>query len=142
MGEVYRATDTRLDRAVAVKIISTSIGDRPDAPQCFEAWIILSPLHYNALQCLTKEWLAMQDQITVRLPPDLSAALRRAARQLRRRNSDVVRMALEAFLHAGEHARRKPAERVRGLIGSLNSGVPDLAERHREYLIKTLKRGR
>ena len=50
-------------------------------------------------------------------------------------------MALEAFLHAGEHARRKPAERVRSLIGSLHSGVPDLVDRHREYVIKALKRG-
>ena len=84
----------------------------------------------------------MQDQITVRLPPDLSAALRRASRQLQRKSSDVVRMALEAFLHTGGRMKQKPAARVRGLIGSLDSGVPDLAERHREYLIKALKRGR
>src|SRR5436309_7722182 len=97
------------------------------------------------MQCTTmhdtKRRGPVEDQVTVRLPPDLSAALRRASRQLRRRNSDVVRMALEAFLHAVEHARRNPAERVRSLIGSLHSGVPDLAERHREYVIKALKRG-
>jgi len=51
-------------------------------------------------------------------------------------------MALEAFLHTGGRMKQKPAARVRGLIGSLDSGVPDLAERHREYLIKALKRGR
>jgi Arc/MetJ-type ribon-helix-helix transcriptional regulator len=84
----------------------------------------------------------MQDQITVRLPADLSAALRRASRQLQRKNSDVVRMALQAFLHVGGRAGGKPAERVRHLIGSLNSGVPDLAERHREYIIAALKHGR
>jgi Arc/MetJ-type ribon-helix-helix transcriptional regulator len=84
----------------------------------------------------------MQDQITVRLPAELSAALRRASRQLQRKNSDVVRMALRAFLHVGERAGRKPAERVRRLVGSLKSGVPDLAERHREYIIEALKRVR
>jgi hypothetical protein len=84
----------------------------------------------------------MPDQITVRLSADLRAALRRACRQLQRKNSEVVRMALEAFLHVGDRTNGKPSARVRALIGSLNSGVPDLAERHRDYLIKTLKRGR
>ena len=84
----------------------------------------------------------MQDQITVRLPGDLSGALRRMSRRLRRNNSDIVRMALEAFLRVGEPTGRRPADRVRRLIGSLSSGVPDLAERHREYLIEALRRGR
>ncbi len=84
----------------------------------------------------------MQEQITVRLPAELGRALRRASRQLRRKNSDVVRMALEAFLHTGDATGPKPADRVRGLIGSLASGVPNLADKHREYVIKALKHGR
>lgn len=84
----------------------------------------------------------MQDQITVRLPANLSQALRRASRRLRRKHSEVVRMALEAFLGAGERRGARPADRVRDLIGSLTSGVPDLADRHREYLIEALRRGR
>ena len=84
----------------------------------------------------------MQDQITVRLPADLSQALRRVSRQLRRKNSDLVRMALETFLQVGEPSGRRRAAGVRRLIGSLESGVPDLAERHREYIIKALRRGR
>jgi Arc/MetJ-type ribon-helix-helix transcriptional regulator len=82
----------------------------------------------------------MQDQVTVRLPADLRQALRRAARQLRRRNSDIIRLALQTFLQVGEAGAAKPAERVRGLIGSLKSGVPDLAERHREYVLASVKR--
>ena len=84
----------------------------------------------------------MEDQITVRLPAELGRALRRASRQLRRKNSDLVRMALEAFLQGGEQTGRSPAERVGPLIGSLASGVPDLAERHRDYIIRSLTRGR
>jgi hypothetical protein len=94
-------------------------------------------MHHNSLQERT-----LQNQITVRLPADLSAALRRASHQLQRKNSDVVRMALQAFLHVGGRAGRTPAARVRRLVGSLNSGVPDLAERHREYIIEALKHGR
>ena len=83
----------------------------------------------------------MDDQITVRLPTPLGRTLRRTAHHLGRRPSDVVRMALEAFLLRAPTAG-KPAERVEHLVGSLASGVPDLAERHREYLLAALKHGR
>src|SRR6202022_1600954 len=36
MGEVYRARDTRLDRTVAVKILSAHLSDNPDARDRFE----------------------------------------------------------------------------------------------------------
>jgi len=85
---------------------------------------------------------AMQEQITVRLPSALRAALRRASRRLRRRDSDVVRMALESFLQGSTPSDAKPAARVRHLLGSLESGVPDLAERHRQYILESLRRGR
>lgn len=83
----------------------------------------------------------MQDQLTVRLPADLAGALRQAAKRLRRKNSDIVRLALEAFLRTDQPAPRA-ANRVRHLMGSVSSGTPDLAERHREYVLESLKRGR
>jgi Arc/MetJ-type ribon-helix-helix transcriptional regulator len=76
----------------------------------------------------------VDDQITVRLPTTLGRTLRRTSRRLGRRPSDVVRMALEAFLQGAPSTATTPAERVEYLIGSLSSGVPDLPERHREYL--------
>jgi hypothetical protein len=83
----------------------------------------------------------VEDQITVRLPAALGRTLRRTSRRLGRRPSTVVRMALEAFL-LGAPTTGKPAERAEHLIGSLTSGVPDLAERHREYVLAALKHGR
>ena len=84
----------------------------------------------------------MDDQITVRLPTPLGRTLRRTSRRLGRRPSDVVRMALEVFLQGALPTDRKPAERVKHLIGSLSSGVPDLAARHREYVLAALKHAR
>lgn len=84
----------------------------------------------------------MDDQITVRLPTALGRTLRRTSRRLGRRPSDVVRMALEAFLQGAPSADGQRAQRVEHLIGSLSSGVPDLAERHREYVLASLKHAR
>ena len=83
----------------------------------------------------------MADQITVRLSPALRRSLRRASRRSRRKDSEIVRLALEAFL-SGEVAAASPASRVRRLLGSVDSGLPDLAERHRDYLLEAVKRGR
>jgi hypothetical protein len=84
----------------------------------------------------------MDDQITVRLPTRLGRTLRRTSRRLGRRPSHVVRMALEAFLQGAPSADGTRAERVEHLIGSLSSGIPDLAERHREYVLASLKHAR
>ncbi len=82
----------------------------------------------------------MHEQLTVRLPQDLGRALRAASRRMRRGNSEVVRMALRQFLASPTAGRA--AQRVRGLIGSLESGLPDLADRHREHVLESLRRGR
>ncbi len=82
----------------------------------------------------------MQTQLSVRLPDDLGRALKAATRRLQRRNSDIVRMALREFLGATTRAPGRPVDRVRGLIGSLESGVPDLATRHRHYILESLTR--
>ena len=84
----------------------------------------------------------MRDQLTVRLPPDLRIALRAASRRLQRKSSDIVRLALREYLGTTQDSRLRPADRARGLIGSVDSGIPDLAERHRAYIIESLRRAR
>jgi metal-responsive CopG/Arc/MetJ family transcriptional regulator len=84
----------------------------------------------------------MKDQITVRLPRELSKALEAAARRTRRRRSDVIRLSLVAYLSPESARPGRPIDRVRGLIGSLQSGIPDLAEKHRKYVLESLKNAR
>ena len=81
----------------------------------------------------------MDSQLTLRLPGELADRLGRSAKRLRRRRSDVGRLALEQFLDSGPGIR--PVERVRDLLGRIESGVPDLGQRHREHLIQRLRRG-
>lgn len=82
----------------------------------------------------------MESQVTVRIPDDLKQALDEASRRMHRKSSDIVRLALRAFLQGTEDPDSRPAERVRSLLGSLESGLPQLAERHREYVIESLKK--
>ena len=82
----------------------------------------------------------MESQLTLRLPAELAGKLERSAKRLKRKRSDVVRLALNQFLEA-EPVATRPVDRVRDLLGSVESGVSDLGQRHREHLIARLRRG-
>ena len=84
----------------------------------------------------------MSDQLTVRLGEDLSRALGEAAVRMQRKKSQIVRLALSQFLRLSARDESTPATRVGGLLGSLESGIPDLAENHRSYVLDSLEHGR
>jgi metal-responsive CopG/Arc/MetJ family transcriptional regulator len=84
----------------------------------------------------------LADQLTIRLPKDLNEALIEAARRLERKRSEIVRLALAQFLGVRKKEVATPADRVRPLLGALESGVPDLAENHRAHVLEALKHGR
>lgn len=83
----------------------------------------------------------MQSQLTVRLSDDLDEGLSVLSKKLRLKRSDIVRMAIERFLEEFEDKEEeKPYEKVKNLIGSISSGISDLGESHRKYLLKQFKR--
>lgn len=85
----------------------------------------------------------MERQFTLRMPTSLAIKLDRVAQHTRRRRSEVVRLALEQFLDdANVNLASRPIDLVRDLLGTVASGVPDLGQRHRGYLLKRLRRGR
>ena len=84
----------------------------------------------------------MDAQLTVRIPIHLREALDRASQAAGLRTSDLVRRALQSYLALPDERDKRPAERVRDLIGCLDSGIPDLAENHRKYIIESLIRGK
>ena len=74
----------------------------------------------------------MDRQLSFRLPTSLAKKLDEAAIRMKRKRSEVARLALEQFLETDLEVR--PIERVRDLLGKVESGIPDLGERHRDYL--------
>lgn len=83
----------------------------------------------------------MQSQLTVRLTEDLDKGVAALARKLHLKRADIVRMALQKFLEGVEREEDvSPYYKVRGLIGSLRSGISDLGEAHRDHLLKKFRR--
>ncbi|MBI2930121.1 MAG: hypothetical protein HYY16_00595 [Planctomycetes bacterium] len=74
-------------------------------------------------------------QIVARIPRELDVRLRRRARATRRRPSEIVRLALEAYL---AEPSGRVHDRVRDLIGILSGGPADLST-NRETLLKALR---
>jgi len=82
----------------------------------------------------------MDQQLSLRLPAPLAKKLDQAALRMQRKRSEVVRLALEQFLETEVEVR--PVERVRDLLGKIESGIPDLGARHRDYLTTRLRHSR
>jgi Arc/MetJ-type ribon-helix-helix transcriptional regulator len=83
----------------------------------------------------------MAQQVTVRMPEALIEKLDQEAALRRRKRSEVIRMALEQFVEEPGPSEGRPIDKVRDLLGSYESGIPDLGQRHREHLIRRLRRG-
>ena len=85
----------------------------------------------------------MERQLTLRMPGVLANKLERVARRMGRKRSEVARLALEQFLEdTSMRGHVRPVDLVRDLLGSLESGVPDLGQRHRDHLLRRLRRDR
>jgi len=83
----------------------------------------------------------MESQITIRLPETLRRRLDRMAKNVGRRRSDLARLAVQRYLDEFEGASApRPYERVRDLLGSVDSGVSDLGSRHRDHLLAYFRR--
>ncbi|MGH2452798.1 MAG: ribbon-helix-helix protein, CopG family [bacterium] len=80
------------------------------------------------------------EQLTFRVPRPLAHRLKKAAKQMRRKRSEILRLAVEQFLDGlSVRGRPRPFDLVRDLLGSLESGLPDLGQRHRDYLVARLR---
>ncbi len=83
----------------------------------------------------------MKGQLTVRLTDELEKGVDALARRFHRKRSDVVRMALERLIREeGGIEEERPYDRVKDLLGTVESGVADLGTNHREHLKSRIRR--
>ncbi|HEX8108473.1 MAG TPA: ribbon-helix-helix protein, CopG family [Kofleriaceae bacterium] len=77
----------------------------------------------------------MSQQVSIRLPSPMLAALDRRARRRRVPRADLIRDALTAYLELPDGAlQRRPIDRIRNLLGAIDGLPPDLASRADDYL--------
>lgn len=81
-------------------------------------------------------------QLTVRMPDEYMEKLNGLSKKMGLKKSDIVRLALKQFLDENsEGIDQSPFKKVRSILGVVESGIKDLGQRHRSYLIQKIKRG-
>lgn len=81
-------------------------------------------------------------QLTIRMPDEYKEKIESLAKKMGLKKSDVARLALKQFIEENVGDERKaPYARVKHLVGSAQSGIKDLGQRHREYLIRSIRKG-
>lgn len=79
-------------------------------------------------------------QITIRMPEEYFSKIEQIAKLSGLKKSDVTRMAIRKFIE--EYSSEREADlysKAKRLIGVVESGISNLGQNHREYLIKKIK---
>ena len=80
-------------------------------------------------------------QLTIRMPDEYKEKISVLAEKMGLKKSDVARLALKKFIEENLNTdQRTPYERVKHLLGTAESGIKDLGQRHREYLIRRIRK--
>ncbi|MBW2000766.1 MAG: CopG family transcriptional regulator [Deltaproteobacteria bacterium] len=83
----------------------------------------------------------MTVQLTIRMPDEYKEKIDSLAKKMGLKKSDVARMALKHFIeeNLGDD-RNVPYARVKHLVGSAQSGIKDLGQRHRKYIVQSIRK--
>ncbi len=78
-------------------------------------------------------------QLTIRMPDEQMSRIEQIAKKMGLKKSDVTRMAIKKFVDEYHDSTVEPFAKIKHLLGVVESGVPDLGQRHRNHLIKKIK---
>ena len=79
-------------------------------------------------------------QLTIRMPEEYLYKIEQIAKSSGLKKSDITRMAIRKFID--EYSSDEEADlycKAKRLVGIVESGISDLGQNHREYLIKKIK---
>jgi hypothetical protein len=76
------------------------------------------------------------------MPDEYTEKLNLLSNKMGLKRSDIVRLALKCFLDENSGGiYQPPFQKVKSILGVAESGIKDLGQRHRHYLIQKIKRG-
>lgn len=78
-------------------------------------------------------------QLTIRIPDEQMSRIENIAKNMGLKKSDVTRMAIKKFIEEYNVSTAKPFNKIKHLLGAVESGVSDLGQGHRKHLIKKIK---
>ena len=80
-------------------------------------------------------------QMTIRIPDEYEKKVSRIGKEMGLKRSDVFRLAIKQFIEEKlKHDDGAPFKKVSHLLGIGESGIKDLGQRHRDYLIKKVRK--
>jgi len=75
-------------------------------------------------------------QLTIRMPKEYLIQIDQIAKSTGLKKSDITRMAIKNFIEKhGDEEDLNLYTKSKGLIGVVESGIPDLGQNHRKHLI-------
>ena len=79
-------------------------------------------------------------QLTIRVPEEYLAGIEKIAHSSGLKKSDITRMAIKKYIDEYPLEKEvRPYGRARDLLGVVASGVSDLGQNHRNYMIQKIK---
>ena len=79
-------------------------------------------------------------QLTIRMPKEYLTQIEQIAKSTGLKKSDITRMAIKKFIEKhGDKEELNLYVKSKSLIGLIESGIPDLGQNHRKYLIQKIK---
>ncbi|OGL44365.1 MAG: hypothetical protein A2161_02755 [Candidatus Schekmanbacteria bacterium RBG_13_48_7] len=80
-------------------------------------------------------------QFTVRMPDEYKSKIDILVKKMGLKKSDIARMAIERFIEENlDCETNRPLQKVRHLVGSVESGIKDLGQQYREYIIQNMRK--
>ena len=79
-------------------------------------------------------------QLTIRVPEEYLAGIEKIAHSSGLKKSDITRMAIKKYIDEYPLEKEvRPYGRAKDLLGVVASGVSDLGQNHRNYMIQKIK---
>lgn len=82
-------------------------------------------------------------QMTIRIPDEYMSKIKQMAKSMGLKRSDITRMAIKKFIAEYEMQKEPtPYTKAQHLLGVIESGITDLGQNHRDYLVERIRRDR